>query len=103
MGIPLKRGRYFTDADGLNGSRAAVISEMMARRLWPGQDAVGRQIQWGADASRAPWMPVVGVAGDVQQGAINTEIIPHAHQSSAPNGASLARDTLTAHDATLPS
>ena len=80
MGIPLKRGRFLTDADGLNGARAAVISEMMARRLWPDQDAVGRQIKWGAESSRAPWMTVVGVVGDVKQGALNSEIIPQAYE-----------------------
>jgi putative ABC transport system permease protein len=80
MGIPLKRGRFFTEADGLNGAFAAVISEMMARRLWPDQDAVGRQIKWGGEASRAPWMTVVGVVGDVKQGALNTEIIPQAYE-----------------------
>ena len=80
MGIPLKHGRFFTDADGLNGARAAVISEMMARRLWPDQDAVGRQIKWGAESSRAPWMTVVGVVGDVKQGALNSETIPQAYE-----------------------
>jgi putative ABC transport system permease protein len=83
MGIPLKRGRFFTDADGLNGARAAVISEMMARRLWPDQDAVGRQIKWGAESSRAPWMTVVGVVGDVKQGALNSEIIAQTYEPLA--------------------
>ena len=38
LGIPLKRGRFFTDADGRTGRRVIIISDMLATRLWPDQD-----------------------------------------------------------------
>jgi predicted permease len=80
LGIPLKRGRWFTDGDGRTGGRVVVLSEMLARKIWPDQDPIGRQIKWGVDGSRAPWMTVVGVVGDVKQGALGTETLPQTYE-----------------------
>ena len=80
LGIPLKRGRFFTDADGREGGRVVIISEMLARRLWPNQDPIGRQIKWGIEQSRSPWMTVVGVVGDVNQSALGTEPIAQTYE-----------------------
>jgi predicted permease len=80
LGIPLKRGRWFTDADGRSGGRVVILSEMLARKIWPDQDPIGRQIKWGADGSPAPWMTVVGVVGDVKQGALGTETLPQTYE-----------------------
>ena len=80
LGIPLKRGRLFTDGDGRTGGRVVIISEMLARKLWPDQDPIGRQIKWGIERSRAPWMTVVGVVGDVKQGALGTPTIPQTYE-----------------------
>jgi putative ABC transport system permease protein len=80
LGISLKRGRLFTDADGRTGGRALIISEMLARRLWPDQDPIGRQIKWGIEQSPAPWMTVVGVVGDVNQSALGTEPIAQTYE-----------------------
>jgi putative ABC transport system permease protein len=94
MGIPLKRGRFFTDGDGryAPGARQVVIvSDMLAKRLWPDQDPIGRQIKWGIDAavSPAPWMTVVGVVGDMKQDALGTETVPMTYEPiyQEPNGA----------------
>ena len=83
LGIPLKRGRFFTDADGRTGQPVIIVSEMLARRIWPDQDAVGRQIKWGIPESRAPWMTVVGIVGDIKQGPIDSEIIMMTYEPLA--------------------
>lgn len=71
MGIPLLRGRGFTDLDGLAGPRVTVISESMADLFFPGQDAVGKGIiLW-----ESRW-EVVGVAGDVRMGGLGRDIFP---------------------------
>jgi predicted permease len=61
--IPLLRGRSFGE-DEQRGSNAAVVNRRLAELLWPGQDAVGRQLRLEADPDRG-WLTVVGVAGDV--------------------------------------
>jgi putative ABC transport system permease protein len=68
MGVPLQRGRLFTDADRAGSPVVALVSEHAARRFWPGQNPIGRRIL-PADAFQ-PWTPqwltVVGVVGDVK-------------------------------------
>jgi putative ABC transport system permease protein len=70
MGIPLKRGRLFTDADGANAPRVAIISESTAAALFPGQDAIGKQVQtasMSADRKQPnAWRTIVGVVGNVR-------------------------------------
>jgi predicted permease len=59
MRIPILRGRAFTDRDTPGGSLAAIVNETLARRLWPGEDPVGRTLRRGEDV-----LTVVGVARD---------------------------------------
>jgi predicted permease len=80
LSIPLKHGRFFTDADGRSGGRVLIVSEMLAKRFWPGSDPIGRQIKWGGDQSNAPWMTIVGVVGDVNQSALGTSTIAQIYE-----------------------
>jgi putative ABC transport system permease protein len=67
MQIPLHRGRGFNDHDTQSGERVVIVNEKLARTAWPGQDPLGKQLRLGDDA---PWLSVIGVAGDVlSQGA----------------------------------
>lgn len=80
LGIPLRRGRFFTDDDGKTGQRVAIVNETLAKKLWPSQDPIGRQIKWGNESSPAPWKTIVGVVGDVKQGPLNVEILPQTYE-----------------------
>ncbi len=81
LGIPLKMGRFFTDNDGQpRGERVVIVSEMLARQLWPNGDAVGHQLKWGIETSTNPWMTIVGVVGDIKQGALDAEIVPQTYE-----------------------
>jgi len=63
-GIPIKRGRGFTDADDEKAELVAVVSEAAARRIWPNADPIGKRIRyWNADTTK--WRTVVGIAGDI--------------------------------------
>ena len=66
LGMPLVRGRDFTDADLTDSSNAMIVTAATARRLWPGEEAVGKllDIEIGNDARVT--FEVVGVAGDAQ-------------------------------------
>ena len=66
MGIRLVRGRGFTELDS---SRApvAIISESVARQLWPGGNAVGRRISMEDHPKPGDWLTIVGIVGDVRQ------------------------------------
>jgi hypothetical protein len=46
MGIPRLRGRVFTDSDREGTTRVTVINETMAKKLWPGQEAVGKRFRF---------------------------------------------------------
>ena len=64
--LPLLRGREFTDADGPNAQRVAIISRSMAERYWPGEDAIGKRIKEGQPDKKNPWMTIVGVVSDAK-------------------------------------
>jgi predicted permease len=63
MDVPLRRGRVFSDFDGLNAPRVAVINEALARQLWPAEDPVGQRFRIGPNP-QAPWIAVIGVVAD---------------------------------------
>ena len=71
--IPLVRGRWYTAAEMRSPGDGVVISEAVAKRYWPDQDAVGRPVtifrssQARADFGRAMPSVVIGVVGDVRQ------------------------------------
>jgi putative ABC transport system permease protein len=73
MGIPLKSGRLFTDEDRAETTPVVVINEAMARRFWPGQDAVGKRIRWGGWNPPGGWLTVAGVVADVKFSSLESE------------------------------
>lgn len=66
MGIPLVRGRDFTDADLFDRPFVAIISESLAREYFRGEDPIGHRIMSGFDATEK-WTTIVGIVGDVRQ------------------------------------
>ena len=66
MGIPLLRGRYFTDDDNANSQLVAIVNQEFAEHYWPNQNPVGKHMHIGNPKSRAPWMTVVGEVADVK-------------------------------------
>jgi predicted permease len=90
IGTPLLRGRLFSGEDGPDSPRVAIINDAMARRLWPGSDAVGRRFKFGVADSRAPWFTVVGVVGDMRRQGLENEPIPQMFEPLAQNPGRLA-------------
>jgi putative ABC transport system permease protein len=74
--IPLRRGRVFNETDSPDGQHVAVISESLARRYWPGEDALGKQVEFGnMDGDLRP-LNVIGVVGDIRDESLDTEPVP---------------------------
>jgi hypothetical protein len=64
LGVSIIDGRPFTDADREDAPRVAVITESVARRLWPHESAVGKRLREGEDHTPDSLITVVGVARD---------------------------------------
>ena len=79
MGIPLKRGRLFTDADAAGPSPVAIISEKTAREIWPNEDPIGKRVQLGGRHEDRAWAEIVGIVGDVHQYGLDSRTTPQAY------------------------
>jgi len=66
LGIPLLKGREFSWQDTLETPFVAVVSESVAKRLWPGQDPLGKRMR--SAEGNFPWVTVIGVARDARHG-----------------------------------
>jgi putative ABC transport system permease protein len=73
MGIPLREGRDFTDADAAGALRVTIVDERLAREYWPGASALGKRIRFGPPESNEPWHTIVGVAGAVRHERLDRE------------------------------
>jgi putative ABC transport system permease protein len=63
--IPMLEGRNFSEQDGANSPRVAVISQKLAQRFWPAASAIGKRIQESGEGASQEWATIVGVVGDV--------------------------------------
>jgi putative ABC transport system permease protein len=63
-GVPLRRGRDIARTDTSTSPPVAIVSQRLADRLWPSGDPVGKRIRQARPG--APWITVIGVAGDVR-------------------------------------
>lgn len=72
MGIPLVRGRVFTEDDTEQSPEVVIISESMARRIFtPGIDPVGQRLKLEPSDAESKWRTIVGVVGDVRYRELN--------------------------------
>jgi len=119
MGIPLLRGRGFTEDDCSSGEQIAILGESLARRLFPGEDALGRRMRAGF---AGPWRTIVGIAHDVKNAGLTGTDDPEYYclwrkgpesgrragslilrsEANQAGLASLVRSTLAELDPTLP-
>jgi putative ABC transport system permease protein len=76
MSIPIRAGRDFTEEEMWDRSGMALINESMARRLWPGQNPLGRRFKTSVDGS---WQTVIGIVGDVKQRGLELEAYPQVY------------------------
>ena len=75
-GIPIVAGRPFALTDRMGSQRVVIINRVLADRLFPGEDAVGRRVAWTGDVLRftpfsGDWRTVVGVVGNTRDGGLD--------------------------------
>jgi predicted permease len=63
MGIPILKGRYFTDEDRKGTQAVVIIDESLAQQYWPDQNPIGKHLQQN---SADPWSTIVGVVGHIR-------------------------------------
>jgi putative ABC transport system permease protein len=78
LNIPIVRGRNFTDQDRTATQREIILSRLMAGRLFPGEDPIGKQIQ-SKGFSDNPWSTVIGVADNVRNGGLTEQDLPEMY------------------------
>jgi putative ABC transport system permease protein len=78
MGIPLLKGRVFTDGDKLDRPKVVIINETLAQRYWPdGGNPIGQHLRLGPQ-----FIPeIVGIVGDVKNSALNQQTAPAVYTS----------------------
>lgn len=85
IGIPLKSGRDFTQADNrLSTPYRFIVNETFVKKYMPGEEPLGQQINAWMDPKENPFGEIIGVVGDVKEGALDHEPDPtiyyiHAH------------------------
>ena len=83
--IPLLKGRLFSVEDGPDSPRVAIINRVMALRLWPGLDPMGRRFKIGPSDSNGAWFTVVGIVGDIHRQGLEKEPVAQMFEPLAQN------------------
>ena len=80
MGIRLLQGRGFTGQDNSSAAGVAIVSQSVARTLWPGEDPVGKRITMEDEPKPKDWLTIVGVVDDVRQQSLTDQPLPAIYQ-----------------------
>jgi putative ABC transport system permease protein len=96
LGIPLREGRLFTDADDGKHLSVALINEAAKRQFWPHEDPIGKRVK-GENSTE--WTTIVGVVGDVRDFGLEHPATPEFY---VPQGEAASPNTLLVRTAADP-
>jgi putative ABC transport system permease protein len=106
MGISIRQGRGFLPTDGPGTERIAIISQGVAKRLWPNDSPLGKRVTMADKPTPADWMTIVGVVDDVVQDGLAQpraeaiyQLLPQVDQPFFINHVNLVVRTDGAHSA----
>ncbi len=85
MGIPLKSGRVFTNAEQLKSPPVVIVNEKFVQTFFPGQDVIGKRIQpgWSIDDNKPLMREIIGVVGNVKARSLRKDETPEMYLSSS--------------------
>jgi predicted permease len=87
LGMPLERGRLFSDQDLEDTPQVAVINQAAARTYWPGEDPLGKRVRLHLDTRGLPssaqpaWTTIIGVIADARTESLAEAAIPLIYRS----------------------
>lgn len=79
LGVSLRRGRLFSEADEQRAVHVSIINEALAREMFPGEDPVGRRIAVGGGDADDDWHEIVGVVADMRHRALAAPPLPRVY------------------------
>jgi putative ABC transport system permease protein len=80
LDIPVLAGRAFSRLDRIGSQPVVIVSRALARRIWPGENPLGKRITFNNSTDpKAVWLSVVGVVGDTRVAALGREPKPQAY------------------------
>jgi predicted permease len=83
LGIPLLRGRGFTEQDREGAPRVAIIDEQLARQAFGDGNPLGRRVRFGPITDQTPWREIVGVVGHILPSSLETDPRPQLYWPEA--------------------
>jgi len=83
MGMPLIRGRDFSERDKEGAPPVAIIDEQLARSVFGHGNPLGQRIRFGVITDRTPWIEIVGVVGHIRAGSLETDPRPQVYWPGA--------------------
>jgi putative ABC transport system permease protein len=95
MKVRVNDGRAIDARDRFGAPMAAMVSDSFAKRFWPGQNPVGRQVRRVGSAGNGPWLTVVGIADDVMDNGLGADLGPTLYVPYLQQNTPTARISLT--------
>ena len=83
MGIPLIRGRDFSDQDKEGAPPVGIIDEELALRAFGNTDPLGKRFRFGVITTSSPWIEIVGVVGHIRNDSLETDPRPQIYWPEA--------------------
>ena len=83
LGIPLVRGRDFTDHDTATSQGVVIMTRSAAQVLWPGEDPLGKRISMEDKPTDGDWLTVIGIVDDLRQQSLKDKPEPASYQPIA--------------------
>lgn len=81
MGIQLLSGRFFDSSDNAKGAQTIIVNEAFARRCFPDEEAVGKQVKFARPNEPGPWETIVGVVRNEKQDSLSADPKAEAYKS----------------------
>jgi len=76
LGIPIVRGRPFTEDDRSPTVNPVILNETLAAKMFPNQDPIGKMLRFSPDETSGPWRTIVGVATNVKNNGLTDQADP---------------------------